>query len=184
MTDKVVQFQLTPQFAHFLESVHRQHDITVDTFNNPILALDPGETTGWATFDGDVTVTVGQEPTKGVIPGANWLRSKIESFEDTLKATEIDTDRIHIRCEDYRVYEWKTADHAWSPVHTIRWIGAIELIANDAGHPFSLCMAQHAKGFWTDQKLNHFGINPKGLRHGRDALRHLLYYMCYPTKVN
>jgi len=45
-------------------------------------------------------------------------------------------------------------------------------------------MAQHAKQWWTDEKLKRFGIYPKGLKHGRDALRHLLYYMLFPNKVN
>jgi hypothetical protein len=45
-------------------------------------------------------------------------------------------------------------------------------------------MASFAKNFWTDSKLNHFGMNPRGIKHGRDALRHLLYYMLFPTKVD
>ena len=170
---KVVTFTLSPQFASFLEQVHRQHKIEVDTVNHPILALDPGETTGWAHFDGDVTIHVSQEPTKSVRQGYRWLREQL-----VLAPVE------HIRCEDYRVYEWKAADHSWSPVHTIRFIGAIEVASYEEGIPLSFCMASHAKKFWDDNKLKHFGLYPKGLRHGKDALRHLLYYMLFPTKVD
>jgi len=87
-----------------------------------------------------------------------------------------------VRCEDYRVYAHKTDDHAWSPVHTIQWIGAIRVCCGLSETPISFCMAMHAKTWWTDTKLDMLGLNPKGLRHGRDALRHLLYYMLFPTK--
>lgn len=186
MSDKVVTLTLSPEFASFLESVHQQHKIDSNVFNEPILALDPGETTGWAIFDGDVSIMVSQEPTKSVVDGANWLRERIEvgyTPTYTFNQPEKYLPYQHIRCEDYRVYEWKASDHSWSPVHTLRWIGAIELIADDAGIDLSFCMAQHAKGFWSDAKLKHFGLYPVGLKHGKDALRHLLYYLLFPTKA-
>jgi hypothetical protein len=187
MTDKAITLRLSKEFASFLEQVHRQHKITVDTINHPIIALDPGETTGVAEFDGDTTITVYQKATKDIGESYDWLaRRLVEGPDIQFKMGDQPWPGsfAHLRVEDYRVYEWKASDHAWSPVHTIRWIGAIQVAAHLSDTPISFCMAQHAKGFWTDQKLNHFGINPKGLKHGRDALRHLLYYMLFPTKVD
>ena len=178
VTDKVVELILPKEFAAFLESVHRQHNITVDTINAPILALDPGETTGVAEFDGDTIIRVYQRETKEIGPAYEWLEDLLDYDPRMSSGFE------HLRCEDYRIYEWKSADHSWSQVHTLRWIGAIQVAAHVKATNLSFCMAQHAKGFWTDEKLKHFNLYPKGLRHGKDALRHLLYYMLYPTKVN
>ena len=182
-SDKVVTLTLSPEFAKFLETVHRQHKIDSNVFNEPILALDPGETTGVAEFDGDVTITVYQKETKQIGPSYDWLQEKLS--QGCLVDPEVNGWwPWHLRYEDYRVYEWKATDHSWSPVHTLRWIGAILVAAHVTGTEHSCCMAAHAKGFWTDDKLKHFGLYPTGLRHGKDALRHLLYYMLFPTKVD
>jgi hypothetical protein len=179
MTDKIVTLKLPPSFTKLVESVHKQHNVTVDTLNQPILALDPGETTGVAEFDGDNTILVYQQTTKEIGPSYEWLKGRLE----VLSWRGADPRQIYLRYEDYRVYEWKSADHSWSQIHTLRWIGAIQVAAHVTQTPNSCCMAQHAKGWWTDEKLKHFGIYPTGLRHGKDALRHLLYYMLFPTKA-
>jgi hypothetical protein len=181
---KVITLTLGSDFAKLLETVHRQHPPKpshANIFNEPILALDPGETTGVAEFDGDCTIRVYQKVTKEIGPSYDWL---LETFERG-PVTDIDDHHEfkHLRYEDYRVYEWKSADHSWSPIHTIRWIGAIQVAAHTTGIDSSCIMAQAAKGWWTDAKLDHFGLNPKGLKHGRDALRHLLYFLLFPTKA-
>jgi hypothetical protein len=181
MSEKVVTLELTPEFAAFLEQVHRQHNIDHNCINQPMIALDPGETTGVAIFNGDTTITVYQKETKEVGPSFVWF---LDLLEGGPKFPNLTMDVFaHIRCEDYRIYEWKSADHSWSQVHTLRWIGAIMAAAHWTSTPLSFCMAQHAKKFWTDEKLKHFGLYPTGLRHGKDALRHLLYYLLYPTKA-
>jgi hypothetical protein len=177
VVEKVVTLELPLSFLALYGSVKAQHGIPVNTLFQRCLALDPGETTGWAYFDGQKTIVVSQQPTKSVITGFTWLEEFIR--EEDIKGYTI----AHIRCEDYRVYEWKTSDHAWSPVHTLRWIGAIEVGANQWAIPLSFCMATFAKKWWTDEKLKHFGLYPSGLKHGKDALRHLLYYMLFPTKA-
>lgn len=177
---KVIKLTLDRRFAALVETVHRQHpprEPYVNVINMPIMTLDPGETTGVAEFDGDQTIYVYQKVTKEIGPSYDWLRENLNY------SPLLDTAPQHLRYEDYRVYEWKAADHAWSPVHTIRWIGAIQVAAYDSKIPSSCIMAQAAKGWWTDEKLNMFGLNPKGLKHGRDALRHLLYFLLFPTKA-
>jgi hypothetical protein len=181
---KVIPLTLTPEFAKLVESVHRQHPPGKgfeNVINEPVLALDPGETTGVAEFDGDRTIRVYQKVTKEIGPSYDWLEELLECGSG-----DIDDPTIpfkHLRYEDYRVYAWKADDHSWSPVHTIRWIGAIQVAAHTTNTPSSCIMAQAAKGWWTDAKLDHFDLNPKGLKHGRDALRHLLYFLLFPTKA-
>lgn len=179
--DRVIELILDKRFKAFLDSVRKQHPPkpnTPDPLDFPVLSLDPGETTGVAEFDGEHTIRVYQRVTKNIGQSFDWLQNKLVGGYDYGKVA---TRFQHLRYEDYRVYEWKTADHAWSPVHTIRWIGAIQVAAHVTSMPSSCIMASHAKGFWTDTKLDMFGLNPKGLKHGRDALRHLLYYLCFPN---
>lgn len=178
--DRVVTLTLPPSFGHLLESIHKQHGITSNAVNEPCLALDPGETTGVAEFDGDTKINVFQKDTREIGPSYEWLYDRLHAYDPRWEPPCYSM----LRVEDYRVYEWKAQDHSWSPVHTIQWIGAIRVAAHLSCTPLSFCMAQHAKKWWTDGKLNHFGINPKGLKHGRDALRHLLYYLCFPTKAD
>jgi hypothetical protein len=168
--NKVMTFELSPKFWSFLKSVHVQHPPKYNTRDIRITALDPGGTTGHSTFNGHNTINVTQ-----------WNTNSIPEAYDRLVEHLNDFRPHHMRHEDYRIYEWKSADHSWSPVHTLRWIGAIEVAAHVTKTPNTCLMASNAKKFWDDRKLDMFGINPKGLRHGRDALRHLLYYMCFPT---
>lgn len=143
--------------------------------NAPVLALDPGETTGVAILRDEgpeaFKVELLQVETKNIGLSYEWLRDWLE-----------ENNPHHIRCEDYKVYEWKSADHSWSPIHTVQWIGAIRVAAHITETPLSFKMAQHAKTFWTDEKLKLCNVYSPGLKHARDALRHLLYYMCYPNQ--
>jgi hypothetical protein len=181
---RVIELKLGPDFAKLIEATHRQHGIDHNCINEPCLALDPGETTGVAEFDGDQTIRVYQILTQDIGQSYRWLKGYLDGLA-VVNGRDLNNfgPFSHIRAEDYRVYEWKAQDHAWSPVHTIQWIGAIRVAADQAQIPLSLCLAKFAKGWWDDKKLDHFGLNPKGLKHGRDALRHLLYYLLFPTKA-
>lgn len=172
---RVITLTLPSSFAQLYDSVRHQHG-GKDTINEPCLALDPGETTGVAEFDGDKTIRVYQQLTQHIGETGEWL-SELLTYSPF-----VDGKHVHLRSEDYRVYEWKTDDHAWSPVHTIQLIGAIRLVAHQTSTPLTFAMASVAKKWWTDSKLDHFMLNPKGLRHGRDALRHLLYYILFPSE--
>lgn len=179
--DRVITFDLSQnqKFKSFIKAVHAQHPPkNPNVIDETILALDPGETTGVAEFDGANEIRVYQKVTKDLGLSYEWLQDRLEINWDHRNEQGFD----HLRYEDYRVYAWKAEDHAWSPVHTIQWIGAIKVAAHVTHTPNSCLMAANVKKFWTDDKLNLFGLNPKGLRHGRDALRHLLYYLLFPTK--
>lgn len=76
------------------------------------LALDPGNSTGWATFDGK-----GNPINYGTIRGKESFYKFLKRLPDTVEA---------IICEDFKLYPWKSMQQAWSQLDTVRLIGVIE----------------------------------------------------------
>lgn len=74
------------------------------------LALDPGETTGWAAFDEN-----------GNSAGFSDVQGRVAVYE----LLEREKPSVIIM-EDYLVDPEKIKGHFWSPVETIRVIGAVE----------------------------------------------------------
>lgn len=167
--------------------VGRFRDLAIATSGFPgyVLALDPGETTGWALFHDYRLLNAGQIPTGSVrLAYLNlydlMLKTKTDECQIPSPAKIRDyplSQQLHIAIEDYRVYGHKTDDHAWSSVHTIKVVGLAELCAMLQGLPFTLRMAQHAKGFATDERLKQWNMWVKGQRHARDAVRHGALYI-------
>lgn len=133
-----------------------------------LLALDPGETTGYALFKYDHMVEAGQLATHNVYAGVDLL-------EEMLKKHQPDM----VVYEDYRVYAWKAQSHSWETLHTPRFIGAIQTLTYLRQIPVLAQMAQQAKMFCTDQKLQQWDYYQKGQRHARDAIRHGCYYLLF-----
>ena len=139
---------------------------------NPIIALDPGETTGFAFWDpANKRMLLAQIDTKEVGKGFDRLWGIINPAVNRVIPLS------HVRYEDYRVYGHMTEQHAFSHLHTARVIGAIEVACHLAQVPSSCCLAMHAKSFWTDDKLKMCNLYNRGMKHARDAERHLLRYM-------
>jgi hypothetical protein len=154
-------------------------DLKAEFAGRTIMALDPGETTGVAVFrsndnlDGNYQYAIDlfQLETKEIGQG----------YDDILHHTLLFCPD-HLRVEEYRVYGHMTDQHAWSVLHTPMLIGAIQVIAHQRGIPISFKMAQMAKQVWNDPVLKASNLYEPGLKHARDASRHLFYYMCYPDK--
>ena len=149
-----------------------------------VLALDPGYTTGIACIQGDTLRMYGQMNTRKL----DLLTYKdIERILDEyLSLWDVNTD-IHTMCkfqlvaEDYRIYSWKSEEHEWSDVYVARLIGFIQAVCVQRGVTMHLRLAQHAKGFMTDDKLKRMGWYQRGLPHARDAIRHALYHTLFDT---
>lgn len=133
-----------------------------------LLAIDPGETTGVAVWHAEESnIYLFQLSTPTIEQGYKL----VEDIIDIVRPS-------HLRCEDYRVYGHMTEQHSFAHLHTAQFIGSIKTIADQKGIPLSVCLAMHAKTFWTDDKLKLCGLYNKGLKHARDAERHLLRYLC------
>lgn len=142
-------------------------DRSRESWNRPVVALDPGETTGLAVWDPDnKRILLAQIETKNIPEGFVRLHAIID-----MVGVE------HVRFEDYRVYGHMTEQHAWASLHTAQLIGAIKVACHLAKVRNSECLAMHAKTWWTDQKLKMCGLYNPGMKHARDAERHLLRYM-------
>jgi len=140
-----------------------------DNLKRRILAIDPGETVGWSLFVG------GQLAKCGQIRTTEFTRAQLLELNKML----IDTQPDVIVYESYRVYSWKTDDHAWNEVHTAQIIGIIRYQAIRGGVPYTMQTAQIAKQFVTDEKLKSWGLWEKGQKHARDSIRHGIYWMLF-----
>lgn len=138
----------------------------------PWLALDPGETTGVCYWNPNTREFILEQ----------WDTKDLgQAYDHLLMA--IEARSIHgLRYEDYKVYAHKAQDHTNNSLHTAQFIGAIRIAAHNTGIIIDCKMAAAAKTFWTDQKLEMTGTYVKGVRHARDAMRHMLTFMCFPPK--
>lgn len=133
-----------------------------------LLALDPGETTGVAVWHAEESnIYLFQMGTRIIEEGYKLVEELIDRVSP-----------IHLRAEDYRVYGHMTEQHSFAHLHTAQFIGSIRTVASQKGIPLSVCLAMHAKTFWTDEKLKMCHLYNPGLKHARDAERHLLRYLC------
>lgn len=148
-------------------------------FRGHVLAFDPGETTGWAWFHDYELVRCGQIETRSIT--STWNNSLRLVTQLKSQIGEVDSreevNQIHVAIEDYRIYSWKAKSHAWSDIHTIKVVGILELRALIESLPCRLRMAEHAKTFCTDTKLERWGFWQPGKRHARDAIRHAVLYI-------
>jgi len=133
-----------------------------------LLSLDPGETTGFAVFERGHLGKCLHLRTKPIDEGVDGLNSLIGAIKPDV-----------IVYESYRVYGWKTEQHAYSDLHTPQLIGAIQTIARLKSIPVHSQSAQVAKQFCTDMKLKEWGVYERGFKHGRDAVRHGCYFLLF-----
>ena len=126
--------------------------------NTYYLCLDPGKTTGWATFDeSGVGITMGQV--------------NVEELIEMLKTTPAKV----IITEDYRLFPWKAKEQVWSKLDTVRLIGMIQL----------WCYLHNLQLILQDPNIKSIGYMWAGLKkaashknsHERDAYVHGVYYL-------
>lgn len=126
-----------------------------------LLAFDPGETTGWAYFEGLTLVDCGQLATADIRPSVSTYTKLIAKKQPQYAVME-----------EYRVYAWKAKEHSGSTLVTARLIGVLETLMVQQGIPFKKQSASVGKAFMTDDRLKSFGMYKQGQKHARDAIRH------------
>lgn len=125
------------------------------------LALDPGETTGWAKFDANGEILSMGQYKQG--DQTQWLTEHLTS---ELKA---------VICEEYRIYN-QQKQKRWSRNQTSKNEGAIQLLAEMRGVPFHLQPANvKAIGY----KWAGLGQAPSNhaISHQYDAVAHGTYWL-------
>jgi hypothetical protein len=161
-----VEAPSAPTTPSFLTLVCQRRQVVPSALPALLLAVDPGETTGWCVFEYGRLTQAGQCPGDPV-----HLDGLI---------TRLNPDIIV--CEEYRIYGWKAKRHAWSDVPTLRLIGGIQMICTQRNIPMVLQGAQQAKGFSKDDKLRAWGLYQVGKRHANDSIRHATYYLLFGYK--
>lgn len=159
---------MTPSFEKFIKR----------EFLGTLITFDPGETTGFSVWKNQKLVDCGQFNTKDVKDCVLMLRDFLQS---NFNPCAEDLGH-HVRMEEYRIYGWKSDQHAWSTVHTIRLIGALECLCVQQGISYDMCGAGLAKTLITDVKLKDWGFYSTNQRHANDAIRHGAYFFCTPPK--
>ena len=125
------------------------------------LALDPGETTGWATFDES-----GKLLKFGQFKQADQTAELTRLVESTLKA---------VICEDYMNFAWKP-QKKWSRNQTSKNIGALEMLCEMRQVPLHLQPANiKAIGY----RWSGLGAPPSNhaISHQYDAVVHGVYWL-------
>lgn len=120
-----------------------------------IVALDPGRTTGWATYDLGEHMHAGQwvEPLS--------VYSELSDMRPTL-----------IVCESFLFRQKIKID--FTPVEVI---GVVKLFCYQSGIELVMQTPSQAKHFFTDDRLKERGLYQAGQPHANDATRHMLYYL-------
>lgn len=159
-------------FHKFKEAARKAKGLKLWT--GVLLALDPGETTGWSVWQSTETSTDlllwGQEPTW---PMLKCVPNMTKLFTETSSPT-------YVVYEQYRVYQWRAEEHTWSSVPTLQIIGCIEMLCVQQGLPPPHTQtAQLAKHFCTDDKLRQWGFYSPGQKHARDSIRHGAYALLF-----
>lgn len=159
---------------HYKEILQRLYAKCPEKLPERLLALDPGETTGWSLWvdgqykDGGQLETVVLSTESQGVKVLNWA---------PLKELFVTTKPTLVVYENYRIYSHKLDRHSFSEVETLRLIGGIDLICWEESIPVANQMAVQAKSFITDDKLKAWDFWLKGLKHSRDSMRHALYYI-------
>ncbi len=131
-----------------------------------LLALDPGETTGWAAFNDGAYKQSGH---------INTTEQPMTSLRTLLRLVRPTV----IVAENYVVYSHKLKSHTNNRLITARVLGMIQGLCEEAEIPLHLQMASQAKGFVPDTRLRNWGLWQPGERHARDAIRHGVYYLVF-----
>lgn len=123
------------------------------------LCIDPGETSGWATFKED-----GSGDKFGEVRGREAIYSLL---------TKVQPRTLIV--EDFELFPWKSRDQAFSKFETVRVIGAIEFWAYVKGVSLILQMPNIKSIAYMWAGVQKAGSHKDS--HERDAYVHGVYYL-------
>lgn len=147
-------------------------------YRGPLLAFDPGWTTGWALFDELQLVRCGEFSAENIGEASLPIRSLVKGTWDAIPGYD-ELEPGEIVFEEYRIYKWKADHHIGSDLFVARVIGCIETWADHFNKPTHRQTAQIGKGFMVDEKLEAFGFKQKVMKHADDAIRHGAHFLLF-----
>lgn len=127
------------------------------------LALDPGEASGWATFN-----SVGSLLRVGTT-------FSMEEFFTLIRKYVYELGVKTVICENYRIFDFKLNAHSYKEVPTIRRIGAVEYVCNQCHTElvFQSTDNRDMGYMWGGIKK----AKDKAMSHPLDAYAHGVYYL-------
>jgi hypothetical protein len=132
------------------------------------LSIDPGISTGYATFksNGDLIRT-------GTLRDG---KTELYPFLDTL--VDYPDKPLDIIVENYRLYPWKSMSQSWSSLETVRFIGAIDYWAYNRSRNLSPVHLQDPQVKGIAYKWAGLTV-PKNhdMSHETDAFVHGVYFL-------
>ncbi len=142
------------------------------------LTIDPGEHTGWSTWQDRELITAGTlELDEFVGTVATWLdigntasRWDDPQLAEALKGVEV------VVCEDWALYPWKLQSLSWDKCRTARAIGALELICELSSIPFVLQPAAIKDAAIAGGAEDLFSRPLHENRHQNDAIMHGVFF--------
>lgn len=150
-----------------------------------IVAIDPGETTGWSVWETETFQKLegGQTPLWEFIDNLQIGVSAHGPEAELLEVTRPDARPFvgveQIVCEDWIIYPWEAHDGTldWDKCRTARGIGAIELIARLYGLPITLQGADIKKAATAMGAEDEFVTPLHENRHENDSYYHAVFFM-------
>lgn len=135
------------------------------------LTVDPGETTGWALWDKDILIDMGQDPLWKFIDRVDL---DLQGKDPALQA---------IVCEDFVLYPWEAQNLVWDKFRTVRGIGALQLLARQHHIPF-IEQGAKIKEAAVAAGAEHLFVTPRHEnRHANDAIMHGVYYLALNKNI-
>lgn len=143
--------------------------------NFRLVALDPGGTTGWATFTATKMVT--PDDTCEYYDAA-WTCGQIGPYEHHLELYgmlgSFQVEETRIICESF---EYRNKTRPGLELISREYIGVTKLFCANRSIPLVMQSASMGKGFVRDTNIKRLGLWSVGWKHAMDSYRHLLYYM-------
>jgi len=138
-----------------------------------ILALDPGETTGYVIFEKQ------DSKWKLLHFGQISVEETPKFYETWIKAYNFDIVII----EDYRIRPDTAMAHVGQELITPKLIGVLEYISKKHNQKYILQPAGTGRQFFNNKKkLEKYNLWLKAMKHSRSALFHALYYIKFVLK--
>lgn len=141
-----------------------------------IIALDPGGTTGWATYTCDEMLNTEDKIERSDVV---WTCGQIGPGEHHLALDEFlgnqQVAKYYVVCESFEFRKDKQRDNI--VLSSLEYIGVAKRFCQERELNIYMQTASMAKGFVSDEKIKALSLWSPGHKHAMDAYRHLIYFM-------